>query len=565
MGIGTGTSATHDPRARRAANSRKSWALCSWVMWTASLTVKPAPNLHDRRPDPAMQVAGMRKSVASSWVPSIQPWPGRRVPASAKRGHIFPALKGKHAKPGMSSSQTTQTPYRRAPNGRSRCVCQAKYTPMLGLRRKYLPRTGASQLAAEQRPPRRQMRTTERVVFAPNLPLIQRDAAEGVGDARGSWHKTSTVPPMKGADASNLETRAAGPATPATTRDSPTRKHAPGNRSAANRDSHPALSTMRRRQQMEKGARHVTAALEADRQPRSSAATEVWMAMRIECRQENERRVQSCWRPTIIKTYRFRSITVVRIAGWGHVGRVQYQTAHWRHCQFSRPPPNADSRPAMTSLAEFHGFPNLPSELRLKIWAFALRRPRVVNIAGKKAIDPKRTPRRFVVAFLSTTPRPAMINACQESRSEALATYRRYFQTEHAPNCVYLAPDRDAVRCSDNLLEHFGPDEVGAVERLVLDVADAGYFGHFNMAIIASMARLTKLDLYTDEGDLTSWRGGNVRILSTDFEGARKSDPGWACPRVRIIDRHTGAEVLCIERGALAPGWRPGDPNPFLT
>ncbi|KAK6582212.1 hypothetical protein PZA11_004620 [Diplocarpon coronariae] len=219
----------------------------------------------------------------------------------------------------------------------------------------------------------------------------------------------------------------------------------------------------------------------------------------------------------------------------------------------------------MTSLAEFHGFPNLPSELRLKIWAFALRRPRVVNIAGKKAIDPKRTPRRFVVAFLSTTPRPAMINACQESRSEALATYRRYFQTEHAPNCVYLAPDRDAVRCSDNLLEHFGPDEVGAVERLVLDVADAGYFGHFNMAIIASMARLTELDLYTDEGDLTSWRGGNVRILSTDFEGARKSDPGWACPRVRIIDRHTGAEVLCIERGALAPGWRPGDPNPFLT
>ncbi|PBP15935.1 hypothetical protein BUE80_DR013289 [Diplocarpon rosae] len=79
------------------------------------------------------------------------------------------------------------------------------------------------------------------------------------------------------------------------------------------------------------------------------------------------------------------------------------------------------------------------------------------------------------------------------------------------------------------------------------------------------MARLTALDLYTDEGDLTSWRGGNLRMLTADFEGARKNDPGWTCPRVRIIHRETGTAMGAIERGALAPGWKAGDPNPFVN
>jgi hypothetical protein len=34
-----------------------------------------------------------------------------------------------------------------------------------------------------------------------------------------------------------------------------------------------------------------------------------------------------------------------------------------------------------------------------------------------------------------------------------------------------------------------------------------------------------------------------------DFEEARALDPGWECPRVRIVSRVTGEEV------GLIPGW----------
>lgn len=214
----------------------------------------------------------------------------------------------------------------------------------------------------------------------------------------------------------------------------------------------------------------------------------------------------------------------------------------------------------MTSLTLFPRFSDLPSELRLKIWALAIHDPRMVDLSCKKGIDNlKRGPKRFVEAFLSTTPRPSTLSVCRESRCEALSTYKAYFQTSHAPNVVYLALGQDTVRCSDNMLEHFGAAEKRGIESLTLDVADAGYFGHFNMSIVKDMERLKRLDLYTDEGDLQSWRGGNMRMLKTDFERERQIDPGWVCPRVRFVNRDTGKEDIdAIENAALIPGWKAG-------
>ncbi|KAJ5054391.1 uncharacterized protein L3040_000666 [Drepanopeziza brunnea f. sp. 'multigermtubi'] len=218
----------------------------------------------------------------------------------------------------------------------------------------------------------------------------------------------------------------------------------------------------------------------------------------------------------------------------------------------------------MTSLTEFPLFSDLPSELRLKIWGMTIHNPRVVHISCQKAINKlRREPTRYVEAFFSITP-PAAINVCHESRFEALATYKKYFQTEHSPNYVYLALDQDTIRCSDNILEHFGPVEKRGIERLILDIADAGYFGHFNMSIIKDMVCLKELELYTDEGDLESWRGGNERILHGDFDRERHHDPGWVCPLVRIINRDTGKDMGVIASAALIPGWKAGDHNPLL-
>ncbi len=212
----------------------------------------------------------------------------------------------------------------------------------------------------------------------------------------------------------------------------------------------------------------------------------------------------------------------------------------------------------MTSLTEFHLFPTLPGELRLRIWEIVIRNPRVVNISCRKGVDRRFEIKRYAEAFLSTTPPPAPINTCRESRFEALSTYKQYFQTKHSPNYIYLAFNQDTICCSDNILEHFGRAEAEYIQMLVLSIADASYFAHFNMAIIRGMFQLKELELRTDDGDLNGWRGGNLAILRGDFEATKRNDPGWVCPRIRIVHKDTDKEMGVVDGGAMIPGWKEG-------
>ncbi|KAH6712543.1 hypothetical protein DL95DRAFT_393148 [Leptodontidium sp. 2 PMI_412] len=230
----------------------------------------------------------------------------------------------------------------------------------------------------------------------------------------------------------------------------------------------------------------------------------------------------------------------------------------------------------MTSLTEFHLFPTLPSELRLRVWDIILSDPRIVDISCRKGIvKSNQQHTRFVEAFLSSTPIPPTLHVSRESRYEALATYKTYFLSFKsnytpyhivlkAPNYIYLAFNQDTIRCSDNLLEYIDAAEIENIEKMILEVADAGYFGHFNMEVITQMTRLKELELHTSEGQITDWRGDSAQILTRDFELAKRNNPGWECPRVRITSRETGKELKVLEAGALIPGWVQGDPNSFL-
>jgi hypothetical protein len=229
-------------------------------------------------------------------------------------------------------------------------------------------------------------------------------------------------------------------------------------------------------------------------------------------------------------------------------------------------------------------FPQLPSELRLKIWSLALSSPRTVTISCKK--DTLNTGGRYASAFTTTTPPPAPLHTCREARYEGLTIYKPYFTVPSSEQWTryegpsvfkpyinstksttsdiytYLNFDLDTVRCADNVLEYIGKLEINGIRRLVLEVRDVAYFGHFCMDVLKSMSKLKELGLWTQEGNTYSWsRGGQVQLYETlerDFMETRYGDPGWECPRVRIVNINSGEEMAIIEGGALIPGWKYG-------
>jgi len=73
-------------------------------------------------------------------------------------------------------------------------------------------------------------------------------------------------------------------------------------------------------------------------------------------------------------------------------------------------------------LTEFPLFSELASELRLKVWNYALREPRVVCLGFKGITNPSKG---IANPFISSV--PALLHTCTESREEALR-YKRVFE-----------------------------------------------------------------------------------------------------------------------------------------
>ena len=69
---------------------------------------------------------------------------------------------------------------------------------------------------------------------------------------------------------------------------------------------------------------------------------------------------------------------------------------------------------ATTANAEFHNFPNLPIELRLRIWIFAMPPPRIVDGIYYLAYKTSKTTDRASPTV------PKLLHVCRESRNEML-------------------------------------------------------------------------------------------------------------------------------------------------
>ncbi|KAM3505579.1 hypothetical protein MY11210_007916 [Beauveria gryllotalpidicola] len=99
----------------------------------------------------------------------------------------------------------------------------------------------------------------------------------------------------------------------------------------------------------------------------------------------------------------------------------------------------------------FSRFSDLPPEIRLVVWEYSLPGTRIVTVhCGADDLVPDS--RRSLVAVLgctTTTPNPANLHICVESRTEAIKSYRRCFGFARRPGHIYFDPARDVL--------YFGP------------------------------------------------------------------------------------------------------------
>lgn len=82
----------------------------------------------------------------------------------------------------------------------------------------------------------------------------------------------------------------------------------------------------------------------------------------------------------------------------------------------------------------FTVFPNLPSELRIKIWQQACY-PRTVTLTYTSSTS----------SFTSSTPAPTLLSVSHESRHEALRIYTLSFGTFSQPGRTYFNPHLDTL------------------------------------------------------------------------------------------------------------------------
>jgi 2EXR family len=213
----------------------------------------------------------------------------------------------------------------------------------------------------------------------------------------------------------------------------------------------------------------------------------------------------------------------------------------------------------MAALETFHLFPHLPFELRLKIWDHALSSPRTVTLSCQREMLDRE--RRFAKAFTSSTPTPPLLSTTRESRLEALSRYTPSFKTDTSSICTYISFTQDTLRCADSVLEYMPPHEIAQIQHLVLEVRDAEYFGHFHMDVVKRMERLKEVTLLAGPGEVDyRWNRADrfPQTLKNNFLEAGFENPGWVCPRVRIVHRTSGEELCVLEGGALVPGWKEG-------
>ncbi|KAI8948997.1 hypothetical protein F4801DRAFT_431703 [Xylaria longipes] len=207
----------------------------------------------------------------------------------------------------------------------------------------------------------------------------------------------------------------------------------------------------------------------------------------------------------------------------------------------------------MAASSTFHLFLNLPTELRLQIWALAAEGPRILHVRIEdRPVWTSATELEHDTVYSSPTPPPAVLHACRESRQAA--PYERSFLTSPGiaeARYIWVNFQQDMICLPDADIHRLEP--YGAViQRLRFTVPPSDpalsggtdeYWFHYSEEILEPFTALRELHISIPE---TFLQWGSI----AQFVPFLPLGP----ENVRFIDLHTGLS-LKPDQYAMAYIW----------
>ncbi|KAL4962978.1 2EXR domain-containing protein [Aspergillus stella-maris] len=128
------------------------------------------------------------------------------------------------------------------------------------------------------------------------------------------------------------------------------------------------------------------------------------------------------------------------------------------------------------TLETFHLFPLLPFELRCLIWDLSME-PRTVDVRILPEHGSWGTPTKLT----STTPAPAILHTCSESRAHALHHYKQAFHLPDltGPDYIWINYTIDMVSIGQTYFSCIPEHEKSSIQRLTFEREGNEYFCRF--------------------------------------------------------------------------------------
>ncbi|EAW25197.1 2EXR domain-containing protein [Aspergillus fischeri NRRL 181] len=187
-------------------------------------------------------------------------------------------------------------------------------------------------------------------------------------------------------------------------------------------------------------------------------------------------------------------------------------------------------------MAAFRLFPHLPFELRSRIWELTVE-PRTVEVRVKKdnGLWGK------ILHVTSSTPVPAVLQVCHESRNQGLYQQAFKFPSGVEPRYVWVNFEIDMISIGDTYFDTIEPAERQLIRRLTIQRENTDSFFHSESQELHLYFNLEEMHVICEDG-LLAWQDAWEYVY-------------WPCPKenIRFIDKETGQIAM--------NGWQLGDPK----